>query len=398
MGNVPASDALFRSPNLQIVFGVALIAVLRSDSISPAFPAMAQALGVSSQNIGLLITVFAMPSIFLTPLLGVLADRWGRKHVLVPSLLLFGVAGGACMFARSFELLLTLRLVQGIGAAALSMLNITLIADLYRGHDLTTAMGYNAGIRSTGSTIYPILGGLLASLAWYYPFALSLLALPVALLVLLRLQNPEPEGNLRFATYLRQMMASLKTAEITALFLAGCIVFIMMFGAYLTYFPFLLEGKFGTAALGIGLFLATRSTVNALIASQLGRLVQRWSVQSLLKSSFLLYAFVFALLPFARSLATIGILTIVLGMAEGFYWPSSQAILGALAPLEHRAGFVAANDMVLKIGQTIGPLVMGIAFVRFGLTGTFLLAALLGLSGFALLTAFVAPRRVAALS
>ncbi len=332
-----------------------------------------------------------MPSIFLTPVLGVLADRWGRKPILVPSLLLFGVAGGACVLARSFETLLALRLVQGIGAASLSMLNITLIADLYSGDRLTTAMGYNASVRSVGSTLYPIIGGALALIAWYWPFALALLAIPVAFAVWFGLKNPEPAGHLNFGAYVRQMSGSLKTREVAALFSAGCIVFITMFGAYLTYFPFLLEGKFGTAAFVIGLFIAARSVVNAIIASQLGRMTQVWRVSTLLKTSFLLYAVFFVLTPFAGSLWMIAMLTLVLGAAEGLYWPSSQAMLGRLAPLENRAGFMAANDMVLKIGQTVGPLIMGAAFVFSGPTGAFVLAAALSLLAFALLALWVKP-------
>ena len=76
-----------------IVFGVALIAVLRAYSIAPAFPGITQTLHLPSGSVGLLIAVFALPSVFLTPVLGVMADRWGRKHVLVPALALFGLAG-----------------------------------------------------------------------------------------------------------------------------------------------------------------------------------------------------------------------------------------------------------------------------------------------------------------
>jgi MFS transporter, ACDE family, multidrug resistance protein len=58
----------------------------------------------------------------MTPLLGVLSDRYGRKKILVPALLLFGLAGGACAFARNFDVLLVFRFFQGMGAAALGTL------------------------------------------------------------------------------------------------------------------------------------------------------------------------------------------------------------------------------------------------------------------------------------
>lgn len=121
--------------NLQIVFGITLMAVLGVASITPAFPIIIRELGVSSLGIGLLITVFTFPGVVLSPVIGLFADRYGRKRILVPPIFLFGIAGGACAFARDFNVLLMLRFFQGIGAASLGALNVTLIGDLYSGRE-----------------------------------------------------------------------------------------------------------------------------------------------------------------------------------------------------------------------------------------------------------------------
>lgn len=105
-------------------------------------PKVARELDVSAGQVGLLITVFTLPGVVLTPIWGVLSDRYGRKRVLVPSLILFGLAGGACALARDFELLLGLRLLQSVGAA-LGTINITIVGDLYAGRERTAALGYN---------------------------------------------------------------------------------------------------------------------------------------------------------------------------------------------------------------------------------------------------------------
>jgi MFS family permease len=101
--------AIYWDTNLQIIFSVTLMAVLWVSSITPAFPKIAQALSISPRSIEWLIMVFTFPGIFLAPILGVLADRLGRKKTLVPALMLFGIAGGACAFTRDFDLLLILR-------------------------------------------------------------------------------------------------------------------------------------------------------------------------------------------------------------------------------------------------------------------------------------------------
>ena len=158
---------LLRDVNLYIIFGITLTAVMGVSSIAPAFPSIADAMDVSAQQIGLLITFFTLPGIFITPVLGILADRFGRKIVLVPSLFLFGIAGTACAFATSFDQMLFFRALQGMGSASLGALNLTLIGDLYSGNQRATAMGYNGSVLSIGTAFYPAVGGALAVIGWH---------------------------------------------------------------------------------------------------------------------------------------------------------------------------------------------------------------------------------------
>jgi ACDE family multidrug resistance protein len=151
---------VYKDHNLHVLWGVTLMAVLGVSSVTPAFPRIVQDLGVSSGQVGLLITVFTLPGIVLTPVLGVLSDRYGRKKILVPALLLFGVAGA---LARRFELLLALRFFQGMGAAALGTLNVTVIEDMYGGRERSAALGYNSSVLSVGTASYPAIGGALAT-------------------------------------------------------------------------------------------------------------------------------------------------------------------------------------------------------------------------------------------
>ncbi len=110
------------------------------------------------------ITVFTLLGILLTPVAGVLAGRYGRRMVLVKSLFLFGIDGVACALATGFGLLLVLRTLQGVGAAALGAINVTMIGDLYSGQRRTEALGYNSSVLSVGTASYPAIGGALALL------------------------------------------------------------------------------------------------------------------------------------------------------------------------------------------------------------------------------------------
>ncbi len=140
------------------------MAVMGAAVITPALPEVARELDLSPGRVGLLLTVFTLPGVALTPVLGMLSDRLGRRRVLVPSLFLFGIAGGACALAPGIEWLLILRFLQGCGAATLGMLSVTMIGDIFSGNERDEAMGYNSSVLSIGMGTYPALGGALATL------------------------------------------------------------------------------------------------------------------------------------------------------------------------------------------------------------------------------------------
>jgi predicted MFS family arabinose efflux permease len=367
--------SVYRDTNLQIVFGVTLVAVLGVSSITPAFPRVLRELRVSTQAIGLLITVFTLPGVFLTPVLGVLADRWGRKRILVPSLMLFGVAGGACALARDFNLLLALRFLQGVGAASLGSLNVTVIGDLYSGEERAAAMGYNASVLSVGTASYPALGGALAMLGWHYPFVLPIVAIPVGLVVLFSLDSPEPRNKQRLEAYLSNVWQGIKNRRVLGLFAASIVTFIILYGSYLTYFPILMQGSFGASSLTIGLIMSSMSLTTAFISSQLGRLTRLHSEVTLLKVVYLLYALALAIVPFVSKLPLLLVPTVIFGIAQGINIPSVQTLLAGWAPAEHRAAFMSLNGMVLRLGQTLGPLVTGAVFEIWGIGGAFFAGA-----------------------
>jgi len=370
--------------NFQIICAVVLIAVIGVSSVTPAFPKLAKDLNINPKNLGLLITVFTLPSLILGPIIGVLADRWGRKRIIVPSLFLFGIAGTACAFARDFNLLLWLRLLQGIGAASLLSLSITLIGDLYKGERRTTAMGYNASISSIGTATYPLIGGALATMGWYYPFALPILAIPLGLLVLFALKNPEPQGDRNLKQYLNNAVKVLKNRHLFGLFIASAANFVFLYGAYVTYLPQLISDTFKAPPTIIGLLLSSVSVAITITSSQLGRLARRFPAKTLISASYIFYGLAMLIVPFVTNLWLLLIPSTIFGIGLGIGFPSIQTLLADLAPREYLATIISVNGTFFGLGQTLGPLLMGYAFSFGGINSVFYAAA-----SFAIIVFFV---------
>jgi MFS transporter, ACDE family, multidrug resistance protein len=380
---------VYKDHNLHVLWGVTLMAVLGTSSVTPAFPTIVRDLGISSGQVGLLITFFTLPGVVMTPLLGVLSDRYGRKKILVPALILFGLAGGACAFARNFELLLALRFFQGMGAAALGTLNVTVIGDIYEGRERSSALGYNSSIISVGTASYPAIGGLLATFGWFYPFALPLAALPIAFVVLFSLHNPEPRNDDRLKDYFGKVWENLRDREVFGLIGASLLTFILLFGPQISYLPILMNARFDAPSFMIGAILSGASLTSALTSTQLGRLTSRYSEKSLMKTAFVLYAIALGLVAITPSLLLLLLPAVLFGVAQGINLPNVFSLLNAHAPSENRGAFMSTNGMSLRAGQTIGPLLMASVTGTLGLTGAYLTAAGLAILAFFLVLALV---------
>lgn len=389
----PIDQPLLRDPNLTIIFGITLMAVMGVSSVAPVFPTVARELDVDTEAVGLLITVFTLPGIFLAPVLGILADRYGRKTVLVPALVLFALAGSACSLTRDFQVLLGLRFLQGVGAASLGSLNATLIGDLFPGPRRSEAMGYNAAVLSVGTAIYPSLGGALALLGWHFPFALPLVGLAVAGAVLYRLEAVEVKGVSRFSTYIEQALAGMKNRKVVGLYAVSVVTFIVLYGAYMTFIPLHLADRFDSSALAIGIIMSVGSLSTAVTASRLGFFNRYFSEERLIVVAFVLYAASFVVIPFLPGHWWVALPVALFGVAQGFNYPGVMSLLAGLAPTEHRGIFMSVNGMVLRTGQTLGPLVMAGVFAWGGMDRVFFAATLICLVMFLALPGIIGPGR-----
>lgn len=179
-----ASRELLSDPRLLSLLGATFVGTFGLSAVSPVLPTIASSLSVSDARIGLVITVFVAAHAAMLPVVGYLADTYGRRLMIVSSLLVFGIAGVASYFAPSFEVLLALRALQGTSFPGVVSLSIAVLGDVYSLSTGTAAQGYRMSVNGLGATVAPLLAGALAAIAWNVPFLLFVLAIPAALVVI----------------------------------------------------------------------------------------------------------------------------------------------------------------------------------------------------------------------
>jgi MFS transporter, ACDE family, multidrug resistance protein len=372
---------VYKDLNFLIICADSLLGFMMVALVSPAFPIIVRDLGVARESVGLLITVVTLPALLLTPVGGILSDRFGRKRILVPSIIIFGLAGGLCSFAPDFNTLLVLRFIQGIGAAPIFNTNLVVISDIFSGHRRAEAMGINVTVSYIGYIIYPILGGALASAAWQLTFVPFFLAVPLGIFAHFKLGYDEPRNTQAMGEYLKASLKYLKNVKVAWLFLAAVVTYIPFYGGFLTYFNLFMAGRFQASPLIIGLLISLVGIVIGTVSFQAGRINRRFFPTAVLAVSFVLYALTMFLIPALPGIWWCILPIFIIGIAHGLNSPSIGVIGSGITPPEYRAGFMAAYGTMINLGMTIAPLVTGLAFTfsNQNFDTTFIVAGLISL-------------------
>lgn len=349
------SSIPWRSNTLYVILSSSLMGVMGVSLISPLLPQLRDVFVVSDAQIGLVITVYTLPGVFLTPFIGLVADRIGRRRTLIPLLVTFGVGGAGIAFASSFTEVLFLRFLQGVGASALVTLAVTLIGDLYEGARRNAVMGVNSSTIGTGAALYPLIGGALASVRWNVPFlfyGVGILVGAVAVFVL-----PEPAGRQSsdVATYLRGLRDVSTRPQAVAIFAAIFVAFFVFYGAIQTALPLLLDDEFGLSAGEIGLTLAMVAVASAVVSSQYGRISAWRTAPELIALGFVAYGCSLLGVWIAPTPPLVGLSLLAFGVGFGIVMPSIDSTIVSFVSNRLRAGMMGMRTSLLRLGQTLGP-------------------------------------------
>ncbi len=352
-----------------LILAITGTGIMGNTLLAPVIPDILDEFGVADSGAGLLIAATSFPGIFMAPVIGVLADRLGRRRVLVPCLATFGAFGTAAALAPSFGFLLAARLGMGIGAAGLINLAVVLIGDHWGPQDRTRLIGRNAAFLTVCLAIMPPVGGLLAEVgSWRLALAPYSLALLTAAVAWRMLPPDRPDTTASLRDQLGGVGEVVRRPAVMVILLGGTASFVMIFGVFLATLPIHLENEFGYGAAMRGLFLALPAVPSTLVAFNLQRVRTWMSARTLLVVCSLAFAAGFALIGASDAVALVVIGCVVYGIGEGALIPTLQDQAVELSPPEHRGAIVAVYVGAARLGQTIGPLG---AAALFGVTSTF---------------------------
>nr|WP_309228280.1 MFS transporter [Virgibacillus sp. NKC19-3] len=344
---------------------IPLMMTLGNSMLIPILPQMKSSLELSQLQVSLTITVFSIAGAIAIPIVGYLSDRFSRKMIIVPSLILFGLGGllaglAAMMFSQSYIWVLIGRTIQGIGAAGTAPIAMALTGDLFKGAEQSRVLGIFEASNGLGKVVSPILGSLVALIAWYDVFfAFPGISLISALLVWIFIkeksnrQSPPP-----FPKYVRGLLSVFKHEGrwIFTTYLAGGACLFTLFGI-LFYLSDVLETNYNIDGIMKGLILAipllVMVTTSYITGSKIGKNLEKMKMLSVF--GFALMSISYGSLVFFENLIPFLAVLAISSVGAGLILPCINSIITGAVGKERRGFVTSLYGSVRFLGVALGP-------------------------------------------
>lgn len=351
--------------NLIGLAGVPLVMVLGNSMLIPVLTTMKNKLGLTSFQTSFLITAFSISAGLVIPLAGYLSDRFNRKLVISIALGVYGLGGllaglASLWLEHPYMLIMTGRILQGIGAAGTAPIAMALVGDLFSGASESRALGLLETSNGLGKVLSPIIGSLLALIAWYmvflaFPIICVLVLVIFLFLVKEKKQKKEPMPMKEYLHAIKRVFQKNGKWLIPA-FLIGSICLSTLFGV-LFYLSDLLEEKYKIDGVVKGGFLAVPLLAMSITAYITGALIKKnfGLMRTLIVVGMLLLAASYTIASFVKGIyLLIGVLVIG-SVGTGFILPClNSMIIGAVKRAE-RGMITSLYNGVRFIGVAVGP-------------------------------------------
>lgn len=294
-----------KSYGLFVVF-IAIIGAFSSlvnDMYLPTIPAMMREFHTtpSMTQMGLSMAMLGMG--IGSVLWGSLSDHFGRKPILIISLLIFALSTGVALLSPDITFFVAVRLVQGFGAGGAMVLSTSIPADVFAGRQLGKLMGIVGAINGIAPAAGPLLGGFLANRVGWQGIFVVLLTIGIGMTIwTTRTNETLPPARRIAARRLSDYLKSYRTMLLNGRFMIYVIIKalgIALLYAYISSGPFILQDHYHFSALTFGIIFGA----NALAIAAGAMLAPR-----------------FRIMKQAMVVGTVGMFLLSLGMAAVMWY------------------------------------------------------------------------------
>jgi len=349
------------------------IAFLGIGIIIPIMPVFATDLGASGFALGMIIAAFSITRGLLLPIVGNLSDKYGRKNFLASGLVIYGIVGLLIPWAASVDQLIGIRSFHGIGSAMIVPVAMAYLSVLSPAGQEGRYMSYLNTAIFCGIGCGPIIGGLIYD-AFGIAEVFNLMAVLsfVAFLMVIFLMPAHITPKSSKAKGLIESLASmLRSLNTSGILLARYGTMIIMVPT-MAFLPLIMSDWPDSSGLQIGVVIAGRTLLNALLQVPFGKLSDKFNKLTILLIGSVSLSLTVLSIPWMDSFYEMLFLYLLLGAIEAAIW----AVLGAYASIEAKEHYghgtmMGAFSFAMSIGVFTGAVLSGFSMDSWGTVFSF---------------------------
>ena len=333
--------------------------IMANTMLLPVFPQMRKTLGLSLQEISLMFVIVSFTAAFLNPLGGILADKWGRKKIVVPSIFIYGAAGGLAgaallLLENPFRTVLFFRFLQGVGSATPMYLAVALAGDMFQSQERTRVMGFLEIANGLGKLSSPVIGGVAGLLGWYAPFFVyPIISFPVAFLYWFSITEPQQQEKVSLRTELKSLSQLTSLQNILALLTSFAGIF-FLFGTMFWVGEFIGQ-KIPDGTVIHGLIIAIPVAVMMVTAFFTPGVATKVGPRITLSAGLLISSVSLFLIPFIYSTVLIWPNLVLIGFSAGLLLPVLDTAVSAISSRNHRGFMTTIFGSARCLGAAAAP-------------------------------------------
>jgi len=375
-----------RNRHLLIIFGIVLVNMLAFGIVIPLLPYLADRTGASEAQIGLLVAAYPLAQLVGAPLLGRLSDRYGRKPILLASILGTAVGFVVLALANSLALLFAARIIDGLTGGNINVAQ-AYIADVTDHSERGKAMGLIGAAFGLGFVIGPVTGGLLSGISYAAP-AWTGAAISVLNLVVVTLLLPESlsaEARARLVALKRKVFDLAVLRHAITHPRVGPILTIravtgVSFAMFETVFSLWALAALGLSAGQTGMFLGYMGLLSVVVqAGLIGRLTKRFSDDTLLLSAVSLTGVSLLAWAFVPNIPLLIVVIPPLSLGLAVSQTVMTSALSKAVDADEVDGVLGAQTSIMSLTRVVAPIIGGVLLERATVWSPGLLAGVLSL-------------------
>ena len=351
-------------------------------TVIPIFPGYAKGVGASLSMLGSYGSVAAMAMLLLSLPLGQLSDRYGRRRMMVPGLILFIVVPLSYMAAQGPYHLYPIRVALGLGVGLIFGNGFLLMSEVAEEGFRNVAQGLYMTSMGLGFTLGPLVGGFAAKLVGpSLSFKISSGFAVLGLLLLLMVK----ENRVKESGKTEARMRLSKLVRDPRIIASGVANFVnsLMFNAVTLFFP-VYGSDIGLDEADVGIGFTSRGLASTAVRLPVGSLTRRIKALNLMAAGLLLSAATIFTVSNSSGLVLVCVLMGVQGVAYGVYLTSGNVYVSEEASKDRKATAMAVYSMFGNIGGIVGPATLGVIAERIGARGALQFSAAATVLGVAL--------------